>query len=90
MSELATDPYTSFYDFRPIHRNPGRHQVPESRPATVLHELGRAGSPCRDLTRGTKVLVACPDCGRTGKVVGWEGRRDFYACDCGSVLTVPA
>ena len=90
MSELAHDPYASFYDFRPLHRTPGRHQVPESTQARVLHKLGRAGSPCSDLSRGTKVEVECPICGQTGKVVGWKGRQNFYACDdCGSVLTVP-
>jgi hypothetical protein len=90
MSELADDPYTAFYDFRPLHRAHERRQVPDSEPATILHELGRAGSPCTDLSRGTKVEVECPSCGRTGRAVGWEGRRDFYVCeDCETVLTVP-
>jgi len=90
MSDLATDPYTAFYDFEPLHRRHVRRQVPSSRPATVLHELGRAGSPCPDLTRGTKLEVQCPTCDRVGKVVGWRGRADFYSCDgCGTVLSVP-
>ena len=89
MSHPSTDPYRAYYDFEPVYRNFRRRGVPGSKGATVRHELGRAGSPCEDLTRGTKVDIRCPDCGATGRAVDWHGRNDFYACpNCDAVLSI--
>ncbi len=88
MSDLDIDPYAAYYDFQPVHRR-SQNPISGSKRAIVLHELGRAGSPCTDREWGTKVEAKCPACGATGKIVGWHGRTNFYSCHaCDAVLSI--
>ena len=101
MTDPDTDPYTAYYEFDPVFDDTGdtadtadtADAADRQRPpayAAVLHELGLAGSPCRERTWGTKVEVRCPGCGTTGKVVRWDGAENRYACaDCEAVFGVP-
>lgn len=89
MTDVARDPYRAYYDFEPTRRNFRKRGIPGSKRATVRHELGRAGSPCADLDGGTKLDIECPECGASGRVVGWDRRNNFYVCpDCDAVLSV--
>jgi DNA-directed RNA polymerase subunit RPC12/RpoP len=89
VTDPDTDPYTAYYEFDPVlAASDGRHSTRER--ADVLHELGLAGSPCRERRWGTKVEVRCPGCGTTGKVVAWDGTENVYACaDCDAAFAVP-
>ena len=90
MTDSDTDPYTAYYEFEPVPAAfDGRRVTRE--PAEVRHELGLAGSPCRDRGWGTKVVAVCPGCRTTGKVVNWDGEENDYSCaDCGAVFHVPS
>jgi ribosomal protein S27E len=92
VTDSDTDPYTAYYEFDPVRAGSDeRHSPPTPAHADVLHELGLAGSPCRERRWGTKVVVRCPGCATTGKVVAWDGTETVYTCaDCDAVFAVPA
>lgn len=90
MTDSDTDPYTAYYEFEPVPEAFDDRRGARDH-ADVRHELGLAGSPCRERDWGTKVIVACPGCRTTGKVVSWDGEVNVYSCaDCGVVFDVPS
>jgi hypothetical protein len=90
VTDSDTDPYTAYYEFEPAPAAFDDRRAAREH-AEVRHELGLAGSPCRERDWGTKVVVVCPGCRTTGKVVSWDGEENVYSCaDCGAVFDVPS